>query len=93
MPEFYQTEGIDAVLDNVVHKAGATAVATSPYVMAPADGWVERIRASGVGYGRSVYLHTNDGRLIQLGHLDAFVAEQFQCRSNSAARRVVLLGE
>ena len=43
------------------------------HVMAPADGWVERVRASGVGYGRSVYLHTNDGRLIQLGHLDAFV--------------------
>jgi hypothetical protein len=43
------------------------------HVMAPIDGWVERIRASGVGYGRSVYLHTNDGRLIQLGHLDAFV--------------------
>jgi len=42
-------------------------------VMAPSNGWVERIRASGVGYGRSVYLHCDDGRLIQLGHLDAFV--------------------
>lgn len=37
MPEYYQTEGIDAVLDNVVHTAGATAVTTSPYVMAEAD--------------------------------------------------------
>src|SRR5262245_6396239 len=37
MPEFYQTEGIDAVLDNIVHAARATAVATSPYVMEPAD--------------------------------------------------------
>jgi hypothetical protein len=42
-------------------------------VLAPAAGWVERVRASGVGYGRSVYLHTDDGRLVQLGHLDAFV--------------------
>lgn len=37
MPEYIQTEGIDGVLDNLVGKAGATAVATSPYVMAPAD--------------------------------------------------------
>lgn len=37
MPEYYQTEGIDAVLDNLVHKAGATAVTTSPYVLAEAD--------------------------------------------------------
>lgn len=37
MPEYIQNEGIDRVLDNLVHKAGATAVATSPYVMEPAD--------------------------------------------------------
>jgi len=37
MPEYYQTEGIDAVLDNLVHVAGATAVTTSPYVLAEAD--------------------------------------------------------
>jgi hypothetical protein len=37
MPEYYQTEGIDAVLDHLVHKAGATAVTTSPYVLAEAD--------------------------------------------------------
>jgi len=36
LPEFYQNEGIDAVLENLV-QMGATAVATSPYVMAPAD--------------------------------------------------------
>ena len=41
-------------------------------VLAPVDGWVERVRASGVGYGRSIYLHTPDGRLLQFGHLDAF---------------------
>ncbi len=37
MPEYIQTEGIDALLDNLTRRAGVTAVATSPYVMAPAD--------------------------------------------------------
>jgi murein DD-endopeptidase MepM/ murein hydrolase activator NlpD len=41
-------------------------------VLAPERGWVERVRSSGVGYGRSVYLRTPDGRTLQLGHLDAF---------------------
>lgn len=41
-------------------------------VLAPESGWVERVRSSGVGYGRSVYLRTLDGRTLQLGHLDAF---------------------
>jgi len=41
-------------------------------VYAPLAGHVERIRASGVGYGRSIYLRTKDGRLLQFGHLDAF---------------------
>ena len=36
MPEYIQNEGIERVLDNLVHRAGATAVATSPYVMEPA---------------------------------------------------------
>jgi len=36
MPEFLQTEGAGAVLDNLQHRAGATAIATSPYVLAPA---------------------------------------------------------
>jgi len=44
-------------------------------VLAPAAGTVERVRASGVGYGRSVYLRTNDGRLLVFGHLDAFSPE------------------
>lgn len=59
------------------------------HVMAPAPGWVERIRASGVGYGRSVYLHTDDGRLIQLGHLDAFVqplASYVRARQDSSGQ-------
>jgi hypothetical protein len=36
MPEYIQNEGIDRVLDNLTGM-GATAVATSPYVMEPAD--------------------------------------------------------
>ena len=42
-------------------------------VLAPAPGWIERVRASGAGYGRSLYLHTEDGRLLVFGHLDAYV--------------------
>ena len=41
-------------------------------VVAPLAGHVERIRGSGVGYGRSIYLRARDGRLLQFGHLDAF---------------------
>ena len=37
LPEFLQVEGVDAVLDNLVMKAGANAVTTSPYVMEVAD--------------------------------------------------------
>jgi hypothetical protein len=36
-PEYFQTEGVERVLDNLVQRAGATAIATSPYVMEPAD--------------------------------------------------------
>ena len=35
-------------------------------------GGVVRVRASGVGYGRSIYLQADDGRLLVYGHLDAF---------------------
>jgi murein DD-endopeptidase MepM/ murein hydrolase activator NlpD len=41
-------------------------------VLAPASGFIERIRASGAGYGRSIYLHADDGRLLVLAHLEAF---------------------
>lgn len=41
-------------------------------VVAPAEGTVERVRASGVGYGRSLYLRSTDGRRVVFGHLDAF---------------------
>ncbi len=37
MPEDYQVEGIAQVLRNVKSRAGANAVATSPYVMEPSD--------------------------------------------------------
>ncbi len=33
LPEYIQSEGVEAVLDNLVERAGVTAVATSPYVM------------------------------------------------------------
>jgi hypothetical protein len=41
-------------------------------VFAPAAGRIERVRTSGTGYGRSLYLATDDGRLVLLAHLDAF---------------------
>ena len=41
-------------------------------VRAVADGWVERVRTSGVGYGRSVYLRLADGRTAVYGHLSGF---------------------
>ena len=41
-------------------------------VYAPSMGWIERVRSSGVGYGRSLYVHGRDGRLFVYGHLDAF---------------------
>ncbi len=36
LPEFFQNEGVEPVLDNIMRRAGATAIATSPYVMRPA---------------------------------------------------------
>lgn len=37
LPEFIQSEGADAVLRNLIERAGVNAVTTSPYVMEPAD--------------------------------------------------------
>ena len=37
MPEYFQSESVDGVLDRLQRLAGVTAVTTSPYVMAPAD--------------------------------------------------------
>ena len=36
LPEFFQVEGIEQVLDNLARRANVTAIATSPYVMRPA---------------------------------------------------------
>ncbi len=41
-------------------------------VRAVMDGWVERVRASGVGYGRAIYLRLEDGRTAVYGHLSLF---------------------
>ncbi len=45
---------------------------TGKPVRAVDDGWVERVRASGVGYGRAVYLRLPDGRTAVYGHLSRF---------------------
>ncbi len=37
LPEFIQSEGVDGVLRNLIDRAGANAVTTSPYVMEPTD--------------------------------------------------------
>lgn len=41
-------------------------------VRTPRRGRVERVRTSGSGYGRSLYLRSDDGALLVFGHLDAF---------------------
>lgn len=41
-------------------------------VYASLPGSVVRVRASGVGYGRSIYLQADDGRLLVYAHLEAF---------------------
>ena len=41
-------------------------------VYAALPGFVVRVRASGIGYGRSIYVQADDGRLLVYGHLDAY---------------------
>lgn len=41
-------------------------------VYAVADGFVWRVRASGSGYGRAIYLRLHDGRTAVYGHLSAY---------------------
>ncbi len=50
----------------------STESATGRPVRAIADGWVWRVRASGVGYGRSVYFRLEDGRTAVFAHLSRF---------------------
>lgn len=45
---------------------------TGARVLSPAATTLERVRTSGVGFGRALYLKTADDRLIVYGHLDAF---------------------
>ncbi|WP_027133026.1 hypothetical protein [Geminicoccus roseus] len=53
LPEFFQNEGVEAVLDNVVARAGATAIATSPYVMEPSpEGQGSREPPADAGAGK-----------------------------------------
>lgn len=73
-PPLVSTGGFGETRANHFH-AGfdfSTGGAVGRPVLAPGAGWVERVRASGVGYGRSIYLKLHDGRLIVYGHLDAF---------------------
>ncbi len=52
-PEFFQNEGVEAALDNLVNRADITAIATSPYVMAPAqDGTGSREPPADAGAGK-----------------------------------------
>ena len=52
-PEFFQNEGVDGALDNLVRRARVTAIATSPYVMAPApDGQGAREPPADAGAGK-----------------------------------------
>ena len=45
---------------------------TGARVLAPAAVTLDRVRTSGAGFGRALYLRTADDRLIVFGHLDAF---------------------
>jgi hypothetical protein len=48
---------------------------TGAPVLAPGAGVIERVRTSGAGYGRSLYLRVSGDRLLVFGHLDAFAPE------------------
>ena len=50
----------------------STGGAVGRAVYAPLSGHVERLRASGGGFGRAIYLRADDGRLLVFAHLDAF---------------------
>ncbi|MGH7724818.1 MAG: hypothetical protein ACREOU_05260 [Candidatus Eiseniibacteriota bacterium] len=50
----------------------STEQTTGKPVRAIADGWVWRVRSSGVGYGRSLYFRLADGRTAVFAHLERF---------------------
>ncbi len=56
-------------------------------IQAPLAGEVVRVRASGAGYGRAIYLRCHDGRQLVFGHLDRFdtpIAEYIQAIQDSS---------
>jgi hypothetical protein len=57
------------------HFHGGLDIHTGPEhlpVMAPADGWIERIQIVPPGYGHVLYFRLPDGRTAVFGHLDHF---------------------
>lgn len=44
-------------------------------VHAPGSGWLYRVRASGIGYGRSAYLRLDDGKTVVFAHLSDWRAD------------------
>ena len=50
----------------------STGGVTGRPVYAALAGSIERVRTSGAGYGRSLYLRARDGRLVVMAHLDQF---------------------
>ncbi len=50
----------------------STGGGTGVPVLAPAAGYVWRVRTSGVGYGRALYFRLDDGRTALFGHLESF---------------------
>jgi len=44
-------------------------------VIAPTDGWIERIAINPAGYGRTLYFRLDDGRTAVFGHLSKYEPE------------------
>lgn len=51
-----------------------TAGRTGLPVTSPVDGWVRRVRTSPRGYGKALYVQTEDGRTLVFAHLSRFHA-------------------
>lgn len=59
------------------HFHGGIDVRTGPTpipVVAPSDGWIERVAVTPNGYGRTLYYRLADGRTAVFGHLSRFIA-------------------
>jgi hypothetical protein len=55
-------------------------------LLAPADGWVSRVRVSPEGYGKAIYLRLADGSTLVFAHLSA-LADPLQERITQAQAR------